>query len=146
MGAEMLSNGNLLENFIPFSSSSLTITHLKWHNACSCVEWNGLVSLPLDLWVRTRYQYMYVFLYPCIFSQCRWNERTGFNVYQTSRGQPNRPEENHRLYLHRQVVTEHGESTRHTWSSQLFTNSPGAGFLQGVSYIWGKQALPFTLL
>lgn len=31
----MLSNGILLENFIPFSLSSLTINHLKWHNACS---------------------------------------------------------------------------------------------------------------
>lgn len=80
-----------------------------------------------------------------MFPLCRWNERTGFDVHQTSRGQPNRPEENHRLHLHRQVVSEHGESSGHTGSGQLFTNPPGAGFLQGVSHIWGKQALIFTV-
>lgn len=61
-------------------------------------------------------------------------------MHQASRSQPNRPEENHRLHLHSQVVTEHGESAGHAGGSQFSTNPSCAGLLQGFPYIWGKQA------
>lgn len=71
---------------------------------------------------------------------CRWNERTGFNVHQAPWSQPNRPEENHWLYLHSQVVTQHGESAGHTGGSKLLTDPSCTGLLQSFSHIWGKES------
>lgn len=71
---------------------------------------------------------------------CRWNERTGFNVHQAPWSQQNRPEENHWLYLHSQVVTQHGESAGHTRGSKLLTDPSCTGLLQSFSHIWGKDA------
>lgn len=72
-------------------------------------------------------------------SSRRWNEGTGFDVYQASWCQPNRPEEDHRLHLHGQAVSQHGEPAGHTGGSQLPPDPPGARLLQGLSHIWGKE-------
>lgn len=65
MGAEMLSNGILLENLSPCSSSSFTVNYLKM-TQCLLMLQNELflVSLPPDLRVRTRYQTVFTFLFP----------------------------------------------------------------------------------
>lgn len=70
-------------------------------------------------------------------------------MHQASRSKPNRPEEDHRLYLHCKIVAQHGEPARHTRGSQLLTNPSSAGLLQGFSHIWGKRAdkqMHFTVL
>lgn len=60
-------------------------------------------------------------------------------MHQAARRKPDRPEKDHRLYLHRQALAQHGEPAGHPGGGQLSADPPGARLLQSVPHLRGTK-------